>query len=41
MGIEAFRFQEDLVTEFVRELDDLVLDGRAVSRSDAFDLTTI
>ena len=39
--IQTLRFQEDLVPRLVRKLDDLVFNGRAVARADAFDLTAI
>ena len=41
MIVEAFGFKKDLVTLAVAELDDLVLDRRAVTRADAFDRTGI
>src|SRR5579871_1300037 len=39
--IEALWLEEDLVTVLVRELDDFVFDGRAISRTNAFDLATV
>jgi hypothetical protein len=38
VGVEAFGLEEELVGELVGEADDLVFDGRAVARADAFDL---
>src|SRR5215813_4769753 len=37
MGMPAFRFQKDLVTGLLRKTHNFVLDGRAVTRTDAFD----
>ena len=37
VGVEAFGLEEELVLRLVRELDDLVFDGRAVARADALD----
>ena len=37
LGGDAFRFKEDLVTFFIRELDDLIFDRRAIARPDPFD----
>src|SRR6185503_6363825 len=37
VGSNSFWFEKDLLTQFFRELDNLVLDGRAVSRADPFD----
>ena len=41
IGVQALGLEEDLVAGLIRELDDLVLDGRAVARTDALDLTAI
>ena len=37
VGVCAFGLDEDLVAFFVGEADDLVLDGRAIARTDALD----
>ena len=41
VGIQAFRFEKNLVTGLVRELDDLVFDRRAIPRAHALDLPAI
>src|ERR1700689_4025089 len=39
--IEAFWLQEDLMAVLVWKLDHLVFNGRAISRTDAFNLATV
>ena len=34
---DSLRFEKYLLTLLLRELDDLILDGRAIARADAFD----
>ena len=41
IGIETFRFDEDLVRGLVGETHHLVLDRWAIARADALDLTTV
>jgi hypothetical protein len=40
-GVPAFRFQKDLVSGFVCELNNLVLDGGTVAGSGPFDAAGI
>jgi len=41
VGIDTFRLQKQLVSGFIRELNDFIFNRRAVSRPDSFDLAGI
>src|SRR6187399_800429 len=41
MRVDAFRFQDDLMTILIRELDDLVFNRRAIPRANTLNLSAV
>jgi hypothetical protein len=41
VGVATLGFEEDLVTFFIGEADNLIFEGRAIARANSFDLSAV